>query len=168
MVVAGGLRWFDADVRRGRVVSLLWGAAPSPDRVADPATQELLRHGAWVPYWQYDAICIESGLADEIAERFRVHLLDVEWHATPPGKARQIIAPQVGDRWFNPDQLRARLIARHGTPGAECAECGVWRWMPLGFAPVPPLTTEVLPPLLDVPEFEDAMWSPARSGSATA
>lgn len=111
--------------------------------------------GAWVPYWRYNEICLEAGLAEEIARSFRVELIDVAWHATAPGQARQIIAPVVGDRWFDPDQLRARLIARHGTPGAECAECGVWRWMPLGFAPVPPLTTEVLPPVPDVVEFED-------------
>lgn len=112
-------------------------------------------HGAWMPYWQYDAICIEAGLADELAQNFRVDLIDLEWHATSPGKARQIIAPPIGDGWFDPDQLRARLIARHRMAGAECAECGVWRWMPLGFAPVPPLTSEVLPPVVDVPAFED-------------
>jgi hypothetical protein len=107
--------------------------------------------GAWVPYWQYDAICIEKGVADEIVRRFRVDLIEVEWHATSPGEARQIIAPSVGDRWFDPDQLRARAVAAHGTPGAKCPACGVWRWLPLGFA----ARMKVLPPLLDVPAFED-------------
>jgi len=123
-------------------------------------------HGAWMPYWQYDALCLEAGLADEIARNFRVDLVDVAWHATAAGEARQIVAPPVGDRWFDPDQLRARLTARHGTPGSECAECGVWRWMPLGFAPVPPLTLEVLPPLVPVAEFEgrDVVASPEWFG----
>ena len=109
--------------------------------------------GAWVPYWQSDAICIEGGVADEIVRRFRVDLIDVEWHATSPGVARQLVAPSVGDRWFDHDELRARVMGAHGAPGAECVACGVWRWLPLGFAPG--MTAEVLPPLLDVPAFED-------------
>src|SRR5215207_801246 len=92
-------------------------------------------HGAWTPYWQYDAICLEAGLADEIAGRFGVDLVDVEWHASSPGHARQIIAPAVGAAWFDPGQLRTRTVAQHGTPGAACAACGVWRWLSLEFEP---------------------------------
>ena len=123
-------------------------------------------HGAWLPYWQYDAICLEAGLADEIARRFRVELIDVEWHASSPGQARQIVAPTVGGAWFDADELRKRTVAAHGSPGATCATCGTWRWFPLAFEPIPPLTKETLSPLREVPEFEefDVVASPEWFG----
>jgi hypothetical protein len=111
--------------------------------------------GAWAPYWQYDAICLEAALAHKLAERFRLDLLDVRWHASSPGDARQIVAPTVGAEWFDPSELRRRIIAQHSKAGAECTQCGVWRWLPLGFAPALPSARESLPPLLDVPEFEE-------------
>jgi hypothetical protein len=111
--------------------------------------------GAWMPNWQFDAICLERELAERIADDFRVELRDVDWHGTPPGQAKQIVVPTVGDVWFNPDQLQDRLVAEHGTAGARCAECGVWRWMPLAFSPVPPLGDEVLPPLLEIVGLDD-------------
>jgi hypothetical protein len=121
-------------------------------------------HGAWSPYWQW-GICLEAELAYEIAAAFRVELMDVKWHASSPGKAREIIAPPVGERWFDADQLRARAIAQHGTAGAACAECGVWRWLPLPFTPNP-LHRQVLPPVLDVQEFDefDVVASPEWFG----
>lgn len=103
--------------------------------------------GAWVPYWRYDAICVSGGLASEIGEEFSVELREVEWQgrgAHP--SAFQIIAPSSAQPWFDADSLRQALMAEHGTAGAECAECGVWRWMPLSSErlPVPsiPSTTE--------------------------
>lgn len=122
--------------------------------------------GAWIPNWQFDAICMEAKLADQIERNFRVDLINVEWHASSPGRARQIIAPTVGQRWFDADQLRARVIAGHGGPGAACADCGVWRWFPLAFDPIPPLQSQVLPPLLEVPEFAefDVVASPEWFG----
>jgi hypothetical protein len=110
--------------------------------------------GAWTPYWQYDAICLEPALAQELAEGFRLDLIGVRWHASSLGDARQIVAPTVGTAWFDPGELRRRTIAQHGKAGAECTQCGVWRWLPLGFEPALPSSRETLPPLLDVPEFE--------------
>jgi len=122
--------------------------------------------GAWMPYWRYDVICLEADLASRIARRFRVDLIDVEWHASPPGRAAQILVPTVGARWFDHDELRDRVTAEHGRPGETCGRCGAMRWLPLGFAPVPPLTTLTLPPLLDVPEFaeHDVVASPEWFG----
>jgi hypothetical protein len=123
-------------------------------------------HGAWLPYWQYDAICLEAGLAGEIAGKFRVELIDVQWHASSSGEARQIVAPTVGGEWFDPDELRKRAVAEHSTPGATCAACGTWRWLPLAFEPIPPLTKECLPPVRNAPEFEefDVVASPEWFG----
>jgi hypothetical protein len=56
--------------------------------------------GAWSSYWHW-GICLEAELADEIAAAFRVELMDVKWHASSPGKAREVIAPPVGERWFD-------------------------------------------------------------------
>jgi hypothetical protein len=123
-------------------------------------------HGAWMPNWQFDVICLDAALADEIAGKFRVDLMDVKWHASFPGQARQIIAPTVGRDWFDADQLRGRVLAEHGRSGAACAACGMWRWLPLAFEPLPPLTKESLPPLRDAPEFEefDVIASPEWFG----
>ena len=64
--------------------------------------------GAWVPNWQFDALCLERSVADEAASRFELDLLKVEWHGTPPGEAMQIVVPSVGEAWFDPDELRAK------------------------------------------------------------
>ncbi len=42
----------------------------------------------------------------------------------------------------------------------------MWRWLPLSFDPIPPMTTEVLPPVLDVREFDefDVVASPEWFG----
>ena len=111
--------------------------------------------GAWTPYWVYGTICLASELAEQVAARFRVDLRDVAWPKTSAGDVRQVVVPVVGERWFDPDELERRATARHGRAGAICQECGVWRWMPLGFAPVPQLGSEVLPAVLHVPELDD-------------
>ncbi len=123
-------------------------------------------HGAWVPHWQYDAICIERELAETVASTFDVELRDVDWHASSPGDAKQIVTASVGDAWFDPDELAERLVRTHGAPGATCAACRAWRWYPLGFGPVAPLFNDVLPPLLDVPDLEshDVAASPEWFG----
>ena len=110
---------------------------------------------AWIPNWQFDVLCVQRDLAEDLAGRFTVELRDVEWHPSAPCEASQIVAPVVGDAWFDYDELRERAIADHGTAGATCEECGVWRWMPMGFAPVPPLSDVTLPPLLDLPDLAD-------------
>jgi hypothetical protein len=109
--------------------------------------------GAWVPNWQFDAICLEQDLADQVASRFDVELRPVAWPRSPPGQASQIVAPCVGDRWFDPDELRERTTAQHGTAGARCPECGVWRWMPLLFGDLPRFGR--LPPLRVEPGLGD-------------
>jgi hypothetical protein len=76
--------------------------------------------GAWIPNWQFDAICLERAFAEAVSAQFKVEMLDVAWRGTPPGEARQIVVPSVGDRWFDPDELAARAIARHGTSGSAC------------------------------------------------
>jgi hypothetical protein len=111
--------------------------------------------GAWMPNWQFDVLCLERGLAERIADRFRVELRDVHWRGGAPGEAKQIVALTVGEAWFDHAQLHQKLLSAHGNAGTLCPECRVWRWMPLGFSPVPPLTDEVLPPLLDVPGLKD-------------
>jgi hypothetical protein len=122
--------------------------------------------GAWMPNWRFDVICLERELAERIADRFRVELRDVEWRGNAPGEAKQTVAPTVGEAWFDREALHERLVAVHRSAGALCPECRVWRWMPLSFSPVPPLTNEVLPPLLDVPGLEnvDAAASPEWFG----
>ena len=111
--------------------------------------------GAWTPYWAYGTFCLTAELAEQIGARFRVDLRDVAWPKTPGGDVRQMVVPVVGERWFDPDELQRRATARHGRAGASCEECGVWRWMPLGFRSVPQLGKEVLPEVLPIPELSD-------------
>ncbi len=95
--------------------------------------------GAWVPNWQFDAYCLERALAEQVvASGFPLPLLPIEWHGQPPGDAMQIVAPTMGVAWFDPAELRARTIAKHGAAGASCDECGVWRWYPLLSEEMPP------------------------------
>ena len=114
--------------------------------------------GAWLPYGQYDAICLERALAEEVADRFRVHLMPVRWRGSGE-EAMQIVAPSVGSEWWDPNELRRRTVQRHGVAGDSCAECGRWRWNPLSFGE--------LPQMLDVPELRghDIAASPEWFGS---
>ena len=84
-------------------------------------------HGAWVPNWRFDAICLEKSLADRASAEFRVDLKPIAWRRKVIGAAMQIVAPTVGPAWFDPDELRQRATARHGSAGNECPECRVWR-----------------------------------------
>ena len=121
--------------------------------------------GAWVPNWQFDAICMEQRLADDIASQFAVDLRPVEWHGEPPGAASQIVAPSVGEAWFDAEELREAAITQHGTAGATCAECGVWRWMPLSFGTLPPLRIDAPLDKSDVaasPEWFGDGWNSYR------
>jgi hypothetical protein len=112
--------------------------------------------GAWVPNWRFDMICLDQELADRTASQFRVELRDVRLPSGARAEARQIVAPTVGEAWFDQEQLRETVMAHHdGRAGARCSKCGVWRWLPMGFTPAPPLRDQVLPPLLDVPELAD-------------
>ncbi|MCB1257657.1 MAG: hypothetical protein KDB26_11155 [Microthrixaceae bacterium] len=112
--------------------------------------------GAWIPNWQFDVICLERKLAATAADRFDIELRDIDWHGTSPGDAAQIVIPTIGDAWFDPDDLRAAAVAQHGTDGTRCAECGVWRWMPLAFGYLPPL--RIIPALGDVDVVASPEW----------
>jgi hypothetical protein len=121
--------------------------------------------GAWVPNWQFDVICLERLLANTVTRRFDVELRDVDWHGPAPGDAAQIVIPTIGERWFDPEELREAAVAQHGTDGAKCRECGVWRWMPLAFGDLPPL--RIAPPLGEVniaasPEWFGDGWQAFR------
>lgn len=112
--------------------------------------------GAWVPNWQFDAICMEQRLADDVAARFSVETLPIDWRGSPPGAAAQIVVPSVGEVWFDAEELREAAIAQHGTAGTTCAECAVWRWMPLAFGTLPPL--RITPPLGEVDVAASPEW----------
>lgn len=96
-------------------------------------------HGGWVPYWRYDVICVEASVAENAASRFDLDLRPVEWHASSPGDALQIVVPTIGDSWFDSDELRDKAIEHYGVAGKTCSDCGVWRWMPLTFGILPRL-----------------------------
>jgi hypothetical protein len=87
--------------------------------------------GAWMPYWQYDVICLAQPLAHELSKDFSVDLRSVEWHGAPAGKAQQIVAPRTKTNWYDPKTLTKLTTKSHGSAGATCEECGQWRWMPL-------------------------------------
>lgn len=110
---------------------------------------------AWVPNWRFDVVCVEREFAERLSAQHRVEWRPVEWRGEPPVVASQLVAPVAGEAWFDPEELRDRLIEEHGRAGAQCPECGVWRWLPLGFRPIPPMTEFALPALLDVPGFDD-------------
>lgn len=93
--------------------------------------------GAWVPNWRFDTFCMTAPLAAEAGERFRLDLRDVAWVGTPPGDARQVVVPTIGQAWFDPSEL-AETIRRHrGKAGATCSDCGIWRWLPVPFQELP-------------------------------
>jgi hypothetical protein len=112
--------------------------------------------GAWVPNWQFDAICVERSLAELAAARFDLDMVEVKWRTTAPGEAMQIVVPTIGTSWFDRDELHAKAVERHGVAGARCSECGLWRWMPLGFGLLPPL--RITPPLDDVAIAASPEW----------
>ena len=95
------------------------------------------RDGAWVPNWRFDAICLSQPLADTVRGQFDVELRSVAWRGKEGAPAFQIVAPSVGDEWYDPDELRQATVAAHGTPGARCDACGIWRWMPLAGGALP-------------------------------
>ena len=100
--------------------------------------------GAWIPYWRYDAVCLGSDLSNEVAERFpSVSLMPVEWWNGQLGPATQILPVAGREPWFDEAELRERVVAFHGSAGAECGACGVWRWYPLVWSMLPPLRAQI-------------------------
>ena len=118
-------------------------------------------HGAWVPNWRFDDICLEKSLANRASAEFRIDIRPIAWRRNVIGTAMQIVAPTVGPEWFDPNELRERAIARHGSAGAECPECRVWRWLPLPF--------DLLPPVQPGPDWErhDVVASPEWFGDGS-
>lgn len=117
--------------------------------------------GAWVPNWRFDTICVTREVADRVATRFEVELRDVRWPGESLGDAVQIVVPSTARAWFDESELRARAIEAHGRAGATCKVCGVWRWMPLGFAMLPTLTDTSVLDSLDIaasPEWFGDGW----------
>lgn len=112
--------------------------------------------GAWIPNWQFDVVCLERSLADEVAKIFDVELREIAWPRAAPGEAMQMVVPTVGESWFDVDELRSAAVARHGVDGARCSDCGVWRWMPLSFDFLPPV--QIAPPPDDVDVAASPEW----------
>jgi hypothetical protein len=100
--------------------------------------------GAWVPNWRFDAVCLGTDLSEEVEERFpAVSLMPIKWRNGQLGRATQIVPEMSDEAWFDPDELRKRVVARHGSAGAECPTCGVWRWYPLAWSMLPPLRAQI-------------------------
>lgn len=113
--------------------------------------------GAWTPFGMDDTICLERSLAEEVSARFDVKLWPVSWPKIASGEAFQLIAPVWGESWFDPEELRKAALRDYGKEGAECATCGVWRWMPLVFKySLPPL--RIRPPLTGVDVAASPEW----------
>lgn len=110
--------------------------------------------GAWVPHWHYEVVCCGRQLADELSARYGVRRRDVAWHGKGHGDVSQLIPEPAATAWFDHAELAETLKTEHGVAGASCDECGKWRWMPLGFSPVPPMTEHVLPPLVAPPDLD--------------
>jgi len=95
--------------------------------------------GAWVPNWRFDTICVESTLGARLSNVYRLEMRPIAWYRNVKGQALQIVVPTVEPAWFDSDALRRAAVARHGTAGQDCPECGVWRWMPLSSKQLPPV-----------------------------
>jgi hypothetical protein len=93
--------------------------------------------GVWIPNWRFDAVCVSGQVATDL-EAFDIELRPIAWVGRGGAPAWQLVLPSTEGRWFDPEQLRARTIARHGVDGEKCAGCGRWRWMPLPIAELPP------------------------------
>lgn len=122
--------------------------------------------GAWIPNWQFDALCLSARLATEVeAAGFRLPTLPVVWPRSEPVGAVQVVAPVVGSAWFDRAALEEATTTRHGSSGAACSECGVWRWLPLASERMPPYRLPAIPADVNVaasPEWFGAGWKAFR------
>lgn len=112
--------------------------------------------GAWVPYWQSDAICMEGTLAQDLQGRFGVTGRDIRWQGKDAGPSAQLIIPVGPESWFDPQELEVNAVRRYGSAGNVCPDCGVWRWMPLNGDLLPQLKWtpgSQSPPVVASPEW---------------
>ncbi|MBB5789407.1 hypothetical protein [Jiangella mangrovi] len=112
--------------------------------------------GAWIPYWRTNVLCMQRSLGEDLAGRFGLRLRPVVWPRQAPGEAVQVLMPVVGERWFDPDELRRRTHLRHGRDGVACPTCGTWRWLPLRLVEQPPV--HVGPELAAAPIAASPEW----------
>jgi hypothetical protein len=119
--------------------------------------------GAWVPNWRFDVTCVERSLADKIAARFEVSLRDVGWPRGGKGDVMQIVAPVVGDAWYDEASLASATAAKHRTIGDRCHECQIWKWSPIPPSDIHGLREEVR--VLEHPVIASPEWFGAGYGS---
>lgn len=110
-------------------------------------------HGAWVPNWRFDVICLEKSLADRASAEFRIDLRPIAWRRKVIGIGVQIVVPAVGPAWFDHDELRANAVAYHGSAGADCPKSRI-------------LALDLLPPVHPDSDWErhDILASPEWFG----
>lgn len=114
--------------------------------------------GAWIPNWQFDAICLADDLAVQVDRLFKLDLRNVLFKGSNLDCAKQIVVPSVGKNWFDKDELREKAKKQHGIAGRSCPECGLWRWMPLGFDTLPPIRNLSRPELEEVDIAASPEW----------
>lgn len=112
--------------------------------------------GAWVPNWLFDVYCLEVSLAAKVATQWSVEMLPVLWHGAVPGEASQILVRSAGSKWFSDQALGDITRKIHGTAGATCPACKVWRWMPVGMADLPCPPADIFEG--DVPVVASPEW----------
>jgi hypothetical protein len=118
---------------------------------------------AWIPNWRLDVLCLSDALADAIQDRFgSVETRPVQWRSSKPVPASQVVIPVHGESLFDSATLEERTKARHGSSGAKCGGCGVWRWYPLAWDEMPLVAIE-LPDSIQVTASPDWFGDGARS-----
>src|SRR5258708_35247762 len=89
--------------------------------------------------WGFATIWVERPLGAGRSTVSRLEMRPIAWSRNVKGQALQIVVPTVDPAWFDSDALRRAAVARHGTAGQDCPECGDWRWMPLSSKQLPPV-----------------------------
>ncbi len=97
--------------------------------------------GVWIPYWRYEALCMDREVAESVAARFGVETRPV-LHPAGGADVFQLVIEPVGSSWFDPAEMERATIDHHGSPGRECPVCHTWRWFPLPSRLLPPLNDE--------------------------
>lgn len=99
----------------------------------------------WLPNWRFDAPCVRAADARPIIERFGLRVLPVLTPRSAETAFVQLLPDVAPERWWDSADLEAVTVARHGSAGASCTVCGVWRWMPVLPAdlPTPTITATV-------------------------